>query len=380
MLPRIEFEAYVSALEKVAGGARANLAKLWARLDFTKPEAVRDLLLQYIPALTEAYGNAAGTLAQEFYGALRAAAAAPGVYLPLLAVNVPHEAVERAVRYAVGDLFADAPDAALRKLSGDVDKYVKQTARDTIALNVSEDPSKPRYARVPRGAKTCAFCIMLASRGFAYRTAESAGDGVNRYHPYCDCQIVPGWGDNPSVEGYDPDGLYQRYLDCCQTIGSRGSKAVLAEMRTRDVEWLNTGKPAAWGTLSGASPLSKEIATAEILGQHGISSTFIPVRSYINSTTGLRQRIPTPDVIINGREWEYKAIRGSGKNTVNAILGKAQKKSDCVVLDNSQGSGLPDGEVIRQIRETFLDKRRHVKDILIINTNHSLLRVKNRRG
>ena len=68
------------------------------------------------------------------------------------------------------------------------------------------DPSKPRYARVPSGAKTCAFCAMLASRGFVYASEDKAG-ALGQYHKDCDCEIIPSWDrKNPKIEGYDPDG------------------------------------------------------------------------------------------------------------------------------------------------------------------------------
>ena len=70
-------------------------------------------------------------------------------------------------------------------------------ARDTdLALN---------WARVLTGQENCGFCVMLASRGPVYETAETAGrirasaefravNGrrwMNSYHPNCDCVVVP---------------------------------------------------------------------------------------------------------------------------------------------------------------------------------------------
>lgn len=64
------------------------------------------------------------------------------------------------------------------------------------------------FARVPVGATTCDFCIMLASRGFDYLSEESAGE-FDQYHPNCDCRIVPNY-EGGTLEGYDP----AYYLDC----------------------------------------------------------------------------------------------------------------------------------------------------------------------
>lgn len=61
------------------------------------------------------------------------------------------------------------------------------------------------WARVLTGAENCGFCVMLASRGPVYTSAEDAGRGkasdthpdandtqwINTYHPHCDCLVVP---------------------------------------------------------------------------------------------------------------------------------------------------------------------------------------------
>lgn len=49
---------------------------------------------------------------------------------------------------------------------GYVRNLVQTVGRLTMQRAVANDPTKPRWARVPRGAKTCAFCLMLASLSF----------------------------------------------------------------------------------------------------------------------------------------------------------------------------------------------------------------------
>lgn len=76
---------------------------------------------------------------------------------------------------------------------------------------VDADPARTRWARVPVGRRTCAFCLLLASRGFEYTSASAAGAEV-KFHAGCDCAVVPSWGKTPlAVEGYDPDKLYELY-------------------------------------------------------------------------------------------------------------------------------------------------------------------------
>ena len=47
------------------------------------------------------------------------------------------------------------------------------------------------WARVAHPG-ACAFCMMLASRGFAYRTRETAGSGYSgaHYHDHCRCLVI----------------------------------------------------------------------------------------------------------------------------------------------------------------------------------------------
>ncbi|MEE8739037.1 MAG: hypothetical protein SOI66_09060 [Bifidobacterium sp.] len=89
-------------------------------------------------------------------------------------------------------------------------------SRLTMQRNLRIDPTHPRWARVPRGAVTCAFCLMLASRGFVYLSDESAGLH-NAFHTHCDCDIVPSWGRQTLI-GYDQS----QYADMWHRANSDG--------------------------------------------------------------------------------------------------------------------------------------------------------------
>lgn len=110
------------------------------------------------------------------------------------------------------------------------------SARNTVKNRMKIDPHNGGFARVPRGAKTCAFCTILASRGWVYKSEESAGALFN-FHPYCDCLIVPYWGQHPpEIAGYDPDKFYGYYQDAVERLAARreyspSEKEIAAEMR-----------------------------------------------------------------------------------------------------------------------------------------------------
>ena len=109
-----------------------------------------------------------------------------------------------------------------------LDELVKQPYRST--MQDSAIASGAGWARVPTGSETCAFCLMLASRGGVYHSKQTAGEG-KKYHGDCDCTptLVRGPEDYP--KGYDPDGLYDQYDAARKAAESGDHKAILSEMR-----------------------------------------------------------------------------------------------------------------------------------------------------
>ena len=102
-------------------------------------------------------------------------------------------------------------DAFANAVLSRLDYEAKRAAGSTMFENGFDDPLKPRFARVPTGAETCPFCVMLASRGFVYHSTRSAGK-LDHYHENCDCRIVPQFGGE-SYEGYDPDDYLDQYAE-----------------------------------------------------------------------------------------------------------------------------------------------------------------------
>ena len=116
-------------------------------------------------------------------------------------------------------------------------------------------------ARVPMGAETCTFCAMLASRGFAYRSASAAGEG-NHFHPSCRCKVVPSTAG--AVEGYDPDEWAARWRAMEEIDADpRLTAAQKLEAKGRVVE---PAKPVT-GPSSPAAPAPKPVALAGRLGR-----------------------------------------------------------------------------------------------------------------
>ena len=91
---------------------------------------------------------------------------------------------------------------------------IRQSYTNTLMASAARDKVKPKFARVPQGAETCGFCMMLASRGFEYANGKN-GERVHN-HANCDCIYVASWAGNPKADGYDPDEWYRRWKDSQQ--------------------------------------------------------------------------------------------------------------------------------------------------------------------
>lgn len=241
MATRADVEALAADTAAVIARANADLERMWQRIwssipdGPTKAAAVRDQLLLHIPRLVERYGEAAAAAAADWYDALRERAGAEGAYSARAAEVVRAKVVERDVRYHAGRLWTETPAGLLPALGLVVSKRVGQATRDTVSASVLRDPARPRWARVPRGAKTCAWCTALASRGPVYLTSGRAGDPLaedaRRFHADCDCQAVPVWRGDPLPEGYDPAGLYEMYEAAREAAGSGDLRDITEAMR-----------------------------------------------------------------------------------------------------------------------------------------------------
>ena len=156
--------------------------------------------------------------------------------------------------------------ALFDKIAPDFEREMTRRARRTVRRNVRFDPSKPRWARIPYGKKTCAFCVMLASRGFAYHTQETAGY-KEKFHSNCDCRIVPHWGKG-SIKGYDPSpylDLYERGRLVAERAGEPATpENVLKGMRLADPEAFSDSAKFGQGKRKGKGDksLSAEVWNA----------------------------------------------------------------------------------------------------------------------
>ena len=213
-LPRAAIDAYTARLNSLADAARAAVAARLASIEYESIGDLREQVIEIMRAICGAAADMAAATAADFYDEAREIQAGAALGAQAVSAASP-EATAAAVRAIVQVVVDGKPwEAFVAQLQDRADFEVKRSAGECVKANAARDPLRPKWARVPSGAETCGFCLMLASRGFAYASERSASEkaGGGHYHPNCDCRIVPGF-EGMEVEGYDPDELYRQWRE-----------------------------------------------------------------------------------------------------------------------------------------------------------------------
>lgn len=200
-----QWNRYIAVLRELNNKAAEDMIKFMtshniARVgsDYILSAQERKTLIDYAYALATKYGEGAVAAAAEMYDAIALASKA----------NVPpavpaNTATYTEVAKAVNGTLKQNPEI----VPSAVGRLVKMAGVDTTINNAIRDGAY--WAWVPRG-DTCAFCIMLASNGWQPASKSALEGGHAKHiHANCDCTYVVRFGNNLSVEGYNPD----KYLD-----------------------------------------------------------------------------------------------------------------------------------------------------------------------
>ena len=126
-----------------------------------------------------------------------------------------------------------AAEWALSRSAGSLDVMTDKLVKDPyrITIQASSEASGVGWARVPMGAKSCAFCLVVASRGITYKTEQTAGGGTP-YHGGCDCQVVMARSEDDLPPEYDLVGIRDVYAQARMHAEHPSSAAsILSELR-----------------------------------------------------------------------------------------------------------------------------------------------------
>lgn len=364
---------YIDEMQKVAPDA--SVAEI--------REAAKDAISEAL----NAFGDQAGAVACEFFDQITEREGLKAES-QLYTDTIDSEKVDKKVRYYARSLVEGNVPKFTKSVTDLTRFYVKRTAFENIVQNC--DKNKIRYARVPSGRETCAFCFMLSSRGFVYRSELTArGRSLHGVHEHCDCIVVPGIDGVTKIEGYDPDLMYDRWKQCAETVGVDPRKAnsfqyrkhIMNEVSRRDWRWLYSDDSNFASKVSvqeGAKPKKKEVDVAEVLSRYGFETFFLkPVGTEGNHTADAR---------INGELWEMKQPVGNakektiGKNTLDHQFEEATKQSRRLVLDLSvieQYESVGYDSAAKKALDLFNGKWKDSFDELILYSEKGIRRYKN---
>ena len=322
-----EYTAALNAQQQAAFNFMQTAIRSFYQLNggMIDAETMREFAMQTLTTCVQTFGDRAATIACSAYDVtmdeLGISVQPSAVYNP-----VSQRVSGQQVDYLMRNLTPDTFDSFAQRLAEKAYASVGRAANRTTIHNAERDYSKGvRYARVPTGKETCGFCVMLASRGFDYKSRQSAGDmgfGFNRFHDRCDCRVVAG-DESTEVEGYDPDWLYSVYLDARKAVDPeqirkdmRGEHADVINKRITDSICNEINKRAKAWSWDNQAPAYEDNEYSPITSQ-------LAAHGFATSTTTK----PGAPVRMNGLSWGVDDISGGG-NVGESISSMRQARVD----------------------------------------------------
>ena len=211
----------------VAGVSEATAAVVWAQIMASKPKTKKELEAIVRNALRSGDSEMSEIDRQYYETARRYITGEESWGSGRITDEEWASTYERAIEAMLREYGTYDPDTGwyeireedMARFESDMTQYVRRILNDSskhyVEVYGHRDYKQPRYARVPSGAETCAWCWSLAGLGFQYKSAESASHS----HSNCDCVIVPSW-DESWVEGYDSEYYANLFRDARSWLNS----------------------------------------------------------------------------------------------------------------------------------------------------------------
>lgn len=179
-IPREVLERYAEGVREIADAGRRTLASTLPSIDLANRDAVLDLM----SGACRAADQAAAQYSAQFYRGLSILQTGQDFRAEAVSshdAKALEVALKGIYRQATGD-DGELDEELLGRLLEDRLAYeVSRTSKHGVWANGQRDGRDVRYARVPVGIETCAWCLMTAGLGYWYMTEEAA----SHTHAHC---------------------------------------------------------------------------------------------------------------------------------------------------------------------------------------------------
>jgi hypothetical protein len=229
--------SFYGAQALFAAMAIRDILAIWNQLDLRDVRSSWPAIRVALTALINDRFGMSVTQAQQFYAQDRIAAGITGAP-PVVSVPPPSPQLVTATLDSTGPYallgrikqaqpIAQAMESTSVVMSGAASRLIQNGARQAVLAAVQADPEAVAWMRVT-AANPCSFCAMLASRGFSYKSQESAAFLA---HNHCRCVAVPAFTAK-DIEALRDNGLYREWKQV--TKGYSGKDALNAWRRYWD--------------------------------------------------------------------------------------------------------------------------------------------------
>lgn len=185
-----------------------RLGEFWAGVATGDPVAGLNALLNFVPLLTQQFGEIAAEVAMGWFEELRFDAVDQGL-IAAVGRATSYEAVRTdpvvleisaaSASYWQHRLATDGPDVVVTSIKDSTTRAVRQSGRQAITVNADRDRAARGWQRMAR-AGACRFCRALAARGGVYTKASVR---FAAHGPKCNCVAAPTWDrDAPEVDTF----------------------------------------------------------------------------------------------------------------------------------------------------------------------------------
>ncbi len=365
-----EYDSRVQALGDAAYDlVRRRVESFMGRFPGASVAEARAFTIESVSYAVSVYGDAASTCAADLYDQMAEAAGA-SVQPAAIDTSDVSAYIEKEIRYQAGKLAEGKTAEFVTAAASKAKSQTVRRANDTMSANVKRDGV--RYARVPMGGETCTFCLMLASQGFVYKSAKTAGEGAH-YHSNCRCKVVPQFVKGmraTGVEGYDPDELYEQWKKFTE-IDKRKDLPVAAReqmkamlnispglsVKEAENKWVERSRGYVADLEKANSKVYRQVVE-NIVGEGMADDVWKDMRHTLKVKSGTPYEClyayditsGTRIAAITNSKDEMQVVMDT--KTRDAVLSAAALGHDVVVMHNHPGSSLPSIADIANVART----------------------------